>query len=88
MKELNARLRLCRKTGGKVLDISRMEISSLDCVREFPELRVLDCSSTQVSDLAPLAGLTELEALYCAFTNVKEFSPIQHLIQKGISIEK
>jgi len=65
MNELNTRLEACRKTGGKVLDLSGLNISSLGCVREFPELQWLDCSSTQVSDLSPLSGLTQLQRLDC-----------------------
>jgi len=66
MNNINTRIELCRKTGGKVLDLSGLNISSLGCVRELPELEWLDCSYTQVSDLAPLAALTQLQALFCS----------------------
>jgi len=72
MTELNTRLEACRKSGRKFLDLSGLNISSLECVQEFPELRWLDCSYTQVSDLAPLSALTQLQSLYCYYTQVSD----------------
>ncbi len=88
MNNINTRIELCRKTGGKVLDLSGLNISSLGCVRKLPELEWLYCSSTQVSDLTPLAGLTQLQRLSCYATQVSDYSPIQHLIDAGLTVYK
>jgi len=81
MSELNTRLEDCRKSGGKVLNLTGLNISSLGCVREFPELQRLDCSYTQVSDLAPLSALTQLQTLYCSSTQVSDLAPLSALTQ-------
>jgi len=81
MSELNTRLEDCRKSGGKVLNLTGLNISSLGCVRELPELEWLDCSYTQVSDLTPLAGLTQLQMLDCRNTQVSDLGPLAGLTE-------
>lgn len=54
-------------------------ISSLQPLSIFINLKELRCSSTPVKDLTPIKELMELEVLDCSHTNITSLKPIENL---------
>ena len=61
------------------LDVSQLDLVSLDPIAGLANLETLNCSYTEVASLDPIAGLTNLQNLYCSHTQVASLDPVAGL---------
>ncbi len=60
------------------LDVSGQNISDLEPLMRFSDLKKLNISNTKVSSLTPLRNFTKLEIFNCANTSVSDLSPLRY----------
>lgn len=61
----------------KRLDLSALDIKSIEDLEELSHLEFLDLSLTSITDLTPISSLKDLKELWCQYGDISDLTPLE-----------